>query len=208
MAEITKEMTMRLFENSGKAISDLEIDTDRCVSKLVELDNEVDCELVKIKKSIYKTRMMLNFINLDLCAAYRQYLSTNTSTNYEKRQSMTKINIVMSEGFKKTYGFGESQHNKSFLRTNIKSVISYIGEFDDEYNYIEAELEKIESDNTINQDMRDLAVHYDKDPIEVYNMLKGLSAEEVTNRCLKFMYVLEKILFLTRKISVKVDLMK
>jgi len=208
MAKITFKTTLKLFANSGRTIVDLERDTDNCVFILKKLDNESECELNNIKKLIYKTRMMLNFINLDLCAAYRQYLSTNTSTNYEKRQAMTKINIVMSEGFKKIYGLGESQHNKSFLRTNLKSVISYIDEFENEYNYIETELKKIETDNTLNKDMRDLAVHYDKDPMEVYNMLKDLSAEEVTRRCLKFMSILEKILLLTRKLSYKVDLMK
>lgn len=208
MTKITNETRLSLFINSGKAICDLENDTDRYVSKLQKLDKELDCELVKIKRLAYKTRMMLNFINLDLCAAFRQYLSTNTNTNYEKRQAMTKINIVMSEGFKKIYGFGESQHNKSFMRTNIISIIDFIGGFHDEYNNIETELKNIETDNTLNKDMRDLAVHYDEDPMVVYNMLKDLSAEEVTNRCLKFMSVLEKTLLLTRKISDEVDLMK
>ena len=193
MTKITNETRLNLFINSGKAICDLENDTDRYVSKLQKLDKELDCELVNIKRLAYKTKMMLNFINLDLCAAFRQYLSTNTNTNYEKRQAMTKINIVMSEGFKKIYGFGESQQKKSFWVSQIKIAIDSLGSYADEYNRIEVLLKDMANDHVLNKEMRDLAIHYDDDPLKVYKMLSDLSAEEVTSRCNRFFGILAEV---------------
>ncbi|MEE0917714.1 MAG: hypothetical protein UIQ67_05355 [Bacteroidales bacterium] len=144
-------------------------------------------------KGVLKTQLMLCYINLDLCAAYRQYLSTDTSTNYEKRQAMTKINVIMSEGYKKIYGFGESQQKKSFWVSQIKVAIDYLGSYADEYNRIEVLLKDMANDNVLNKEMRDLAIHYDDNPLKVYKMLSDLSAEEVTSRCNKFFGILAEV---------------
>ena len=99
---------------------------------------------------------------------------------------MTKINVVMSKGYKKFYGFGESQQKKSFWVSQIKVAVDCLDAFADEYNRIESLLKDMANDNVLNKEMRDLAIHYDDDPLKVYKMLSDLSAEEVTSRCNKF----------------------
>lgn len=45
----------------------------------------------------------------------------------------------------------------------------------------------------LDKDMRDYAVHYDRDPRKVYRMLSSINAEEVSQRVIKFLIVLVKI---------------
>ena len=82
----------------------------------------------------------------------------------------------------------------------IKKAVDFLGQFYDEYQLIEEDLKLLKSSNVINKEMRDLAVHYDSDPMEVYKMLSALSAEEVTSRCTAYMQVLEKITAFVNKL--------
>ena len=99
----------------------------------------------------------------------------------------------MSEGYKKIYGFGESQQKKSFWVSQIKIAIDSLGSYADEYNRIEVLLKDMANDHVLNKEMRDLAIHYDDDPLKVYKMLSDLSAEDVTSRCNKFFGILAEV---------------
>lgn len=64
----------------------------------IDSKSQKDPATIVVQSTIEAT-MMIEYIALDLYAAYRQYLSA--TTDYEERQAMTKANIVMSEGYKK-----------------------------------------------------------------------------------------------------------
>ena len=193
MANLSMETANRLHEQLRSQIPDFEKSADYCTTILTSIERRPETNLIMALKGVLKTQLMLCYINLDLCAAYRQYLSTDTSTNYEKRQAMTKINVIMSEGYKKIYGFGESQQKKSFWVSQIKVAIDSLGSYADEYNRIEVLLKDMANDHVLNKEMRDLAIHYDDDPLKVYKMLSDLSAEEVTSRCNKFFGILAEV---------------
>lgn len=193
MANLSMETANRLHEQLRTQIPDFEKSADYCATILTSIERRPETNLIMALKGVLRTQLMLCYINLDLCAAYRQYLSTDTSTNYENRQAMTKINVVMSEGYKKIYGFGGSQQKKSFWVSQIKVAIDYLGSHADEYNRIEVLLKDMANDNVLNKEMRDLAIHYDDDPLKVYKMLSDLSAEEVTSRCNKFFGILAEV---------------
>lgn len=177
-----------------EAICSFEVNADQYAMALTKIKNMPQTDSVIAFKSITETLLTLCYINLDLIAAYRQFLSDDTSTGYENRQSMTKINVVISEGYKKIYGCTPKQQNKSFWCDKIKNSLSFCGEERiNEYIRIEALLKDIGNEDILNKKMRDLSVHYDDDPMKVYNMLSSISAEEVINRCGKFMSVLNEV---------------
>ena len=194
MAELSLQKAFKLHNQARMQIQVFEKTADFCARTLSALESVEETPFIIAQKGVLRTQLTLCFINLDFCAAIRQYLSTDTSTHYEKRQAMTKINIVMSEGYKKIYGFKEQQQRKSFWISQIKTAVDLLGVCNAEFDRIEEGiLRNFESDNIFNQDMRDLSVHYDKDPLKVYKMLSDLSAEEVTDRCLKFFALLAEV---------------
>lgn len=199
MSELTKETARRMFENAGKSISMCENNADRCAELLTVLESKPKTDAFNALKGILDASLVLDFINLDLCAAYRQYLSTELSAKYEKRQAMTKINVVMSEGYKKIYGFEGDNRKSSYWVNQIKTVVDFLGGLDKEYKEIEDKLIAFKNKGVLNRDMRDLAVHYDTTPMKVYKMLSELSAEEVSKRCIDFYDLLNKVTtFVTR----------
>lgn len=192
MGKVSMESAHQLHNQMRVQIPEFERMADKCATILVAINEVPETDAAIALKAVSETLLMLCYINLDLMAAYRQYFSTDTSTHYEDRQAMTKINVVMSEAYKKIYGFGDQQQ-KSFWISKIKQVVNFVGISEDEYRRIEDELKSIGSDNVLNKDMRDLSVHYDSDPMKVYNMLSSISAEEVIGRCGKFMNVLKDV---------------
>lgn len=192
MAELTVRTAHLLHEQMRVQIPEFEKTADRCATILVALKKKPETEALIALKSVSETLLMLCYINLDLMAAYRQHLSTDCSTHYEDRQAMMKINVVMSESYKKMYGFGEKV-KESFWVAKIKNAVNFIGQFEGEYQNIENDLIALGKDKVLDKPMRDLTVHYDSDPMKVYEMLSSISAEEVTIRCGKFLEVLGKV---------------
>lgn len=193
MSELTKETAQRLFDDAGKSIALCETDADQCAALLIALESKPKTNEFNALKGVLNTSLLIDFINLDLCSAFRQYVSTELSAKYDKRQAMTKINIVMSEGYKKIYGFGEKQRGNSYWAQQIKTVVDFLGGLDKEYKAIETELIAFGDNNILNKDMRNLAVHYDESPMKVYKMLLKLDAEEVSKRCIEFYNLINSI---------------
>lgn len=193
MAELTKDTARKSFDEAGKSISICENRVERFATLLSELESKPKTDEVNVLIGIAKFSLIMDFINLDLCAALRQYLSSELSTKYDKRQAMTKINIVMSEGYKKIYGFENKQREKSYWANQIKIVVDFIGGFDKEYKELEIKLVDFGNNGSLNKDMRDLSVHYDRDPMKIYHMLSELNAEEITRRCKKFCDLINSI---------------
>ena len=201
MSELTKGTTQKMFKDVGVLISTCEGNAVECARQIVALESLPKTDELNALRGILKTSLMLDFINLDLCAAYRQYLSTELSAKYEKRQAMNKINIVMSEGFKKIYGFEGDSRKSSYWVNQIKTVVDFLGGLDKEYKEIEDKLIAFRNKGVLNRDMRDLAVHYDTDPIKVYKMLSDLSAEEVSKRCIDFYSLLNLVTTFVTKLT-------
>jgi hypothetical protein len=65
-----------------------------------------------------------------------------------------------------------------------------------DYDEITLQLREFVPPN-LDKDMRDYAVHYDRDPRKVYRMLSSINAEEVLQRVIKFLSVLERVAKLT-----------
>lgn len=126
------------------------------------------------------------FILLDLNTAFRVYLSAKLS--YEERYALRQMNVIMVEGFKRIYGFGNAI--KKSLLYNVRPEINSITATD-RYGYdviIENLVNLGESEN-LDKGSRDLSIHYDADVNKVYEMIIGITDAEVivrkVNSCLK-----------------------
>ena len=100
MSKLSLETAKRQFVLYGFNIKEIEriLDSFMRILEGIDSKSQKDPATIVVQSTIEAT-MMIEYIALDLYAAYRQYLSA--TTDYEERQAMTKANIVMSEGYKK-----------------------------------------------------------------------------------------------------------
>ncbi|MFY7908473.1 MAG: hypothetical protein ACOVO2_02920 [Emticicia sp.] len=197
-------------------------------SRLNELANEVDnlgklfTELEAYKtffegrnllnpfenlKDILNFRLIVGIINLDLCAATLTYL--RGKFQYETISASRQIIVIISEGYKKIYNFiainekGDKvlkHRNNSFWIKEIGQIInSELPELRQEYEDL---TKKLDNYLVINFDVlktqRDLSVHYDKEPMKVYNMIIKLDIEESFKKLILFLDILNNLFAFTQ----------
>ena len=108
-----------------------------------------------------KPGILVLLIYLDLCSAIRAYLSSESYC--EKQLNLRHIEVIVYEGCRHLYGFDEKQREKSFWQTKLLPALH---NSNDEgikklLTEIQEGLEKISSDNTINNTiLRVCFVHY------------------------------------------------
>lgn len=153
-------------------------------------------------KSLLEYRMFIALLILDLASAMRIYL--NARFHYEELYSARQIIVIINEGFKKIYNFiqknekGEENinHRKdSFWIKNIASIIEKdLPYLQQEYKSLTAELENYLNTNFDSiRTQRDLSIHYDRNPANVYDMLLKLNIEETFKRMISFLDILNKM---------------
>jgi hypothetical protein len=186
---MTKETQLQQYQLTIDTIKDLEQDTDHNIKLLKAIDSLKGASQRSVISTILETRLTINYIELDFCAAYCQYLSAKT--NYEQRFACKGINTILSEGYKKLYGFTAKED--SFWKKQIKFAVEHQPELHEEYLRITNDLESLQTKEVFNKEMRDISVHYDFDPRKVYQMLAKISAEEVVRRYIEFALILKEI---------------
>ena len=186
---MTKETQLQQYQLTIDTIKDLEQDTDHNIKLLKAIDSLKGASLRSVISTILETRLTINYIELDFCASYCQYLSAKT--NYEQRFACKGINTILSEGYKKLYGFTAKED--SFWKKQIKFAVEQQPELHEEYLRITNDLESLQTKEVFNKEMRDISVHYDFDPRKVYQMLANISAEEVVRRYIEFALILKEI---------------
>ena len=186
---MTKETQLQQYQLTIDTIKDLEQDTDHNIKLLKAIDSLKGTSQRSVISTILETRLTINYIELDFCAAYCQYLSAKT--NYEQRFACKGINTILSEGYKKLYGFTAKED--SFWKKQIKFAVEQQPELHEEYLRITNDLESLQTKEVFNKEMRDISVHYDFDPRKVYQMLANISAEEVVRRYIEFALILKEI---------------
>ena len=186
---MTKETQLQQYQLTIDTIKDLEQDTNHNIKLLKAIDSLKGASQRSVISTILETRLTINYIELDFCAAYCQYLSAKT--NYEQRFACKGINTILSEGYKKLYGFTAKED--SFWKKQIKFAVEQQPELHEEYLRITNDLESLQTKEVFNKEMRDISVHYDFDPRKVYQMLANISAEEVVRRYIEFALILKEI---------------
>lgn len=185
MSDLTLKSAKALYLNLGETIRDLEMSTDKTVDGIKQLNN-MGVEDPIILNHHYAS-LYLNFIYLDMCAAYRLYLSG--TTHYEQRFAVKQLYTIMNEGYKRLYGFDNKSTNpnkkipqKGSIWATYISCYSNCGIHIIEKAYEESLsiLEKFNDPIIFDKTARCHGAHYHEDYEAIYNFLKDLNAEKVT----------------------------
>lgn len=138
----------------------------------------------------------------------------NAKTLYEEKFAVRTFLVIINEGFKKIYNFTKineqgdtilAYRNNSFWIKEIKPIIyNDMIELTSNYDKITQRL-----DNFLQFDFqnikvnRDLAIHYDKNPLLVYDMMIKMDLEKEVNLILKFMDFINEMFYFTELLASK-----
>jgi hypothetical protein len=200
---------LNTFKNSDENEISSETKNDALSLSQIDKDFTEICDLLSF--SIH-----LSYLYCDLASLLRFCLSAKLG--YEQRFAAKYFNVIMSEGYKRIYGFESKQKDnqkskqkdkkkgkekcqveESFWVKTIKPICLAISpEWVCRYETIEKKL--IDLRCLFDKDKRDFAVHGDKDVNNVYKMLKSLNLEEEAIKMSEFLKYIEELVFFTRDI--------
>lgn len=141
------------------------------------------------------------YLNLELISVLRSCFRAKHPT--ERRYNLKFINIVILEGYKHLYGYKRLIKKSLWYSVSTLSEIINEEEFINDYLTLDKKIKQFGNDAITNKEQRDLGVHYDLDPIHVYDMLKELDEEEEVQRVLQFVDLLDRILSFSIKYQSK-----
>jgi hypothetical protein len=210
---ITAETKASLLMNTEKKISEISKAVDQAhqflekTEKIQSLltEKNIDINFININH-LLKYRLFIGIIILDLAAAIRIYL--NAKLQYEALFSVRQIIVIINEGYKKIYNFIlkhdkgidiEKYRKNSFWVKNIGEIIYLdLPDLQQEYDSITIELERYLIMNFDGiKDQRNLSIHYDENPVRVYDMLLKLDIEETFKKLIPFLGILNRMFDLT-----------
>ena len=185
MSELTLKSAKSLYLNLGATIQDLEIGTDMTIKGIEELKAMGVTDPLILNH--HYASLYLNFIYLDICAAYRLYLSG--TTNYEQRFAIKQLYTIMNEGYKRLYGFDNKSTNpnkkipqKGSIWITYMSCYSNCGITIIERAYTDcfSVIERFNDPVIFKKAARCHGAHYHEDYAATYDFLKDLNAETIT----------------------------
>lgn len=214
---MTEETKIKLREGVEQRLDELTSEVERLNETFKKLErtvkfsseNELNISLDGIK-NLLEYRLFIGILTLDLCTATLIYLRANFQ--YERLYSARQIVIIISEGYKKIYNFVSENkegdlvtkyRNNSFWIKEIGHVIKFdLPNYQTQYKLITEQLDKyLEVNFETLKTTRDLSIHYDKEPIKVYNMLSELNIEETFKKMIPFLNILNEMFAFTAELN-------
>lgn len=191
----SKETITNLIVNSGLAIDDL--------YKVLKGELVVRSLMDEHTPALYLLTQELQngikFILMDMSASCRAEFSVNNL--YEKRFHMKNIQASISEGYKLLFNFGKLR--KKSLWKKLMKLIYEEGnqELIAEGIVLDKRLETF-GDTEIDQELRNLTLHYNYEMIEVYKKTISVNSEEdVMKKVCTFTDILQGMTLFTDKVD-------
>ncbi|MBQ8958043.1 MAG: hypothetical protein IJ057_06030 [Bacteroidales bacterium] len=198
----TKQQLDTIYKSMGENISSM-YPSLLSVLELYRVLGSIDeqSEGKRFWMDLLRVDYFVLFCHLDIVTAIRA--EQRAETVWEKRIHLKYLNVIQTEIFKAMFGFGKAKHClwKKFCNNGIN-----IDEKD------RTEIDALVADysgtflHTDSKDRRDFAIHYDFDPIKVYDFLCRLSEEEEMKQVSKFLEICHRLLELVYKISSEMHL--
>lgn len=139
---------------------------------------------------ILSLHMHVLYITMDLCVAFRFYLSAQIP--HEERFAIQQLNVIMVEGYKRLYGFNSGIKTSLFYKVNPN--INIVTSTDcNGYKIVEQKLIDLGNSSNLDKEARDIFVHYDPDVMKVYEMLVSIDAEETSKKVISCLAVLKSL---------------
>lgn len=188
----TSETRLLLYENAKKVIEDTSpILKEKILIKEI-LNKNTEQRDFRIFDALLSVSIYLLYVNIKLAVITKACL--RPSLNYEKRFNFKRVNNFILEAYKYLYGYGKKK-KKSLWITEIKPILKLIPDekFHSRYAFLTNHIDKFGKDNITNLEQRNLSIHYDLEPLLVYNMLTNISEEKEIQRMIVFMDLLKEI---------------
>lgn len=202
----SKETIQKLYENMGINFPSFIPQLCNCNSSLESLEplnveESENPEILRLWKLLLKLHEFSLVTNLDISTFLRANI--RSSSNSEKRCNLKYVNVITFEGYSYLFGFGKDKTNA--LWEIVKKLAEQINDEELIKDIVDIELWAKEFEITYAQqedrDKRNLSIHYDSDPIKVYNLLSQISEEFETRRASGFLKILDGItLFINKHI--------
>jgi len=212
----TDSLKQKTHEKLQSTIDDIEL-INGLIRKYEAIDIKLKEDGISLDNlstlvNVLRYRLFIGFLLGDICSTLNVY--NNAKTLYEEKYAIRTFFIIISEGFKKIYNFiiinGKGDimskyRNKSFWIKEIKPIIDNdLPYLEDMYINITKKLDSfLQFDFQVIKINRDLAVHYDDNPLLVYDMMIKLDIEKEIDLILKFMDIINEMFTFTEVIVSK-----
>ncbi|MDR2584842.1 MAG: hypothetical protein LBC84_01265 [Prevotellaceae bacterium] len=135
---------------------------------------------------------------MDIACSFKCYLKADI--DYERKYALKQLLVLILEGYKKIHGFKEKR-KESFWIGIIQPITMNVAYPQAEFDQLTKKLFDLEK-KLPDRDYRDLAVHYDKNPSIVHDMLIAINMGDtfesmidfvkLTNEIVNFLFLLVK----------------
>ncbi|AZI54857.1 hypothetical protein EIB75_06180 [Epilithonimonas vandammei] len=168
---------------------------DKKIITLVKYENEI--------KKLLEFSTFLSISWLEISSDCNLYLKTKE--NYERALALKNLTIHLNEGYKKIYHFTESKRNKSLWIKNIMEICEddKLQKFRIQTNELTEKLISYESQyqNDKFKDNRDIFVHYQGSPIEVYQALNNIDVSSLLKNATDYLRLTSDIINISTEIT-------
>ena len=168
--EQREEMVRRMDERVKMNSEGLRLLYDCCQNSMDE-----DSEYHLISQTINTILFFIFQTTSDCMVASKIYLLADQ--DYDKRYARGKLKVIMNEGFKKLYGFPNTDKTETYWK-KLATIMRFFSGFDVDYQKIDSLLEQQSKQSTWWKYERNLEVHID--PVKLYeSRQKELNEREV-----------------------------
>ena len=170
----------------------------------------IDTESIVSLIQVLKYRLFIGIMCADFCSSFNIYF--NAKAIYEEKFALRCLNVIINEGFKKIYNFQnnnlqgnliDKRRKNSFWIKEIKPIVEKEFEkFRPKYDGITTKLDRyLENDFEKLKISRDLSIHYDKNPLLIYNMIVDLDLDINLQLITDMMNIIREMFDFTEEIS-------
>lgn len=205
MAQIpaSEESIQKLYGNMGSnflfftpSLCSL-VDIDERLEQVdeTELADEDSINNLRLWKKLIRLNIASLIINLDISNFLRA--DFRSASTIEQRCNLKYVNVITIEGYKYFFGIKKDDKNNA-VWLKFKNIAKQINDKDLNIDIINVETQSKEFRNkyakSIDIDSRNFSIHYDKDPIKVYENIKQLNNEDIeARRASAFLAILESM---------------
>lgn len=190
-----------LLAERDKKINQVDITLDFLCSQMGYDIASDDCIKLQNLKKLTEYHMLITIFHLDLSVIVNLFL--NGKAEYEKLFALKQGMVIINEGYKKIFNFvtvnkdgslNYSQRDHSFWNKDIRLLTSRYPNLSSEFEFITNQLDDyyMASFDTI-KEIRDLTVHYDKEPVKFNQMLISLDTETIFVKLTGFVNILSRM---------------
>ncbi len=190
-----------LYTNMGKNFSMFTPMLCSFVSSYEQLEleahNESQTEQLDLYRELIKINIASMVINMDLSTFLRADFRSVSTT--EKRCNLKYINVITCEGFNYFFGKKDDDANAIWLKFRDIATLADDKELNNDILNVTTCANEFKRSYFQSEDInsRNLSVHYDKNPISVYDDIVKLSEDEEVKRASAFLAILESLSLLT-----------